>query len=217
MLVGAFRYAAGWQALTPVASSLGAVVLTLWVTRRGERERAQAAAEERAADREHERALRNLELRDARQARLHDHRIAAYRRVRIRLLERHTLTQEAVGLREQTREYGVTRESGAEIEAALKAIRLASKAVEKALVSVHLVASRPVQEAVANLEGALARDEQESAGRFNIDLFLDDRSEEGRARAEVAWYERWTEAAIQARDAEKHLRDAISKELALDE
>jgi hypothetical protein len=83
----AFTFTAGWGALTTLVGTLGGVLVSQWFAQKGERDRATAAANERAEDRLHERELRDLELRDARGARLYTDRKTAYANYRIRLGE----------------------------------------------------------------------------------------------------------------------------------
>jgi hypothetical protein len=206
----AFEYTEGWGVLLTAAvavaatgGTLGGVALTQRSARKAERER-----------REHELALRELELRDARSARLHDDRVAAYRQVRLLMRNlqcmNHERSKTFAGLEikdarvpgSDVRAFKVTPES----QAAHDAVAEAAESLAQALVALDAVASHPVREAALILHEAVYA-EQRAADKV---------SHAERDRWE-ALNESWLEAVADRHAHEEALRDAISKELGLDD
>jgi hypothetical protein len=213
MLVAAFRYTAGWGALTTLVGTLGAVLLTQrWV-----------AAEQRAVDREHELTLRKLELRDAHLARLHDERLNCFRaflrqvqdrqavRDRFRRAEseqRLLLENKEVELSHELRKELLPRKVATYHEMSDE-YRRSGEAMRKALLLVKTVVSTPVRAEIRALIEAMDAEQR-------VESEVARARQDGRYPTSTEWMKLGM-ANKAVKTQEEKLEDAISRELRLDE
>lgn len=222
MQLVAFTFTAGWGALSTLVGvlggSLGGVVLTQRSNRASERERAASGASERAADRVHERELRELEIRAAHRARLYADRRTAYiafqtafRALRRLELEGNLWFNHLMLIAsEQPGDTDKLDAAQRERERLRQEAEIAQRDAEGALIELVVVASQPVQRAAEDLlpllqtMGIADRKIGEFTGGSDQDEALTKAiSEADKALSEV-------------KDGEERLREAIRTELELD-
>jgi hypothetical protein len=206
----AFIFTAGWAAVTTLigtlGGTLGGVVMTQRASAKSERERAKSAAIERAADRAHERELRELELQDAQRGRLYADRRVAY----ATFLKRYGDYRRAQDSMSAWFRQVPTERLMDEQETAGRmsvAISDALEAMEAALTDLEVVASVDVKNAALALRPLV-----ESASnqmRRGVVVAADALDDALTARE----YERWERAVNDLNQGENRLREAMRSDV----